>query len=82
MRNRIAVAKDDAAKTGSGKQPTPLPMRLYTPAHVAGVLAYHPESVRRAIRQGRIKAIKCGDGWRVRDDELERLCRDGLPVQS
>ncbi|MGZ5506681.1 MAG: helix-turn-helix domain-containing protein [Limisphaerales bacterium] len=41
-------------------------------------LRWHPESVRRAIRAGRIKAIKIGRHWRVPGAELERLMEEGL----
>lgn len=52
--------------------------QLYLPTEVADALRYHIESVRRAIRQGRIKAIKTGRQWRVARAELDRLLREGL----
>ena len=51
---------------------------LLLPSEVADALRYHIESVRRAIRQGRIKAIKAGRQWRVPRAELDRLLREGL----
>ncbi len=39
----------------------------------------HPESVRRAIRQGRIPAIKFGRTWRIPPAAAERILREGLP---
>ncbi len=51
---------------------------LFLPTEVAQALRYHIESVRRAIRQGRIKAIKAGRQWRVPRAELDRLLREGL----
>ena len=41
---------------------------------------YHPESVRRAIRQGRIHALRFGQGWRIPAAEVRRILTTGLPV--
>jgi len=41
---------------------------------------YHPESVRRAIRQGRIHALRFGQGWRIPAPEARRILAEGLPV--
>ena len=46
---------------------------------VALAVDWHPGSVRRAIRQGRIKAVRVGQEWRVSTEELARLQREGLP---
>lgn len=56
--------------------------RLYEPRAFARVIAWHPESVRRAIRQGRIKAVRLGGGWRIPADEVSRICSAGLPSAS
>jgi excisionase family DNA binding protein len=56
--------------------------RLYDPNAVARAFQWHPESVRRAIRQGRIHALRLGNGWRVPSDELARILRDGLPTAN
>lgn len=37
----------------------------------------HVETVRRAIRAKRIRAIKVGRHWRVRRSELDRIEREG-----
>jgi excisionase family DNA binding protein len=50
-----------------------------TTAALAALLSYHPESVRRAIRQGRIRALPYGRTWRVPADEVARILREGLP---
>lgn len=41
---------------------------------------YHPESVRRAIRQGRVKALKFGQDWRITLPEVRRILENGLPA--
>jgi excisionase family DNA binding protein len=54
----------------------------YTVEEVAGVIKYHPESVRRAIRQGRISALQFGAGYRIPAAELRRILTSGLPYRS
>jgi len=46
----------------------------------ASLFFYHPESVRRAIRQGRIHAVRFGQGWRIPAPEVRRILAEGLPV--
>jgi excisionase family DNA binding protein len=50
---------------------------LLTVDQVAKQLQLHPETVRRWIREGRIKAVKIGGsdrgGFRIRESELARL---------
>ena len=41
-------------------------------------IGVHPETVRRAIRDGRLKAVKAGKGWRIPRAELARVAREGL----
>ena len=43
---------------------------------------YHPESVRRAIRQGRIHALPFGTSWRIPAGEVRRIMSTGLPYRS
>ena len=45
----------------------------------AGKISYHPESVRRAIRQGRIHALQFGASWRIPAPEARRILAEGLP---
>lgn len=40
---------------------------------LAKLFKLHPDSVRRSIRNGEIKATKEGRSWIVDDDEVERL---------
>lgn len=46
----------------------------------AAKISYHPESVRRAIRQHRIKALKFGEGWRIPAPEVRYILENGLPA--
>lgn len=47
--------------------------RLLTPEEAAERLAVNPKSVREWLRQGRLKGIKAGRLWRVRERDLEAL---------
>lgn len=44
--------------------------RLMTPEEVAERLAITPKTVRRFLREGRLKAVKVGRLWRVRESDL------------
>ena len=48
----------------------------------AAQIKYHPESVRRAIRQGRIFALPFGKGWRIPAPEVARILTTGLPYST
>lgn len=56
--------------------------RLLEPGELAGLVSFHPESVRRAIRQGRIRALKFGNSWRIPSSEVARLMTQGLGAPS
>jgi excisionase family DNA binding protein len=51
-----------------------------TVEETAEKIHYHPESVRRAIRQGRINALRFGQGWRIPAPEVRRILATGLPM--
>lgn len=53
-----------------------------TVEELAAQIKYHPESVRRAIRQGRIHALPFGTGWRIPAAEVRRILCEGLPYRS
>jgi excisionase family DNA binding protein len=65
-------------------------MKLHTPQNAAALtveelaaqIKYHPESVRRAIRQGRINALRFGAGWRIPAPEVARILTTGLPYSA
>ena len=56
--------------------------RPLTVAEFAEIFRYHPESVRRAIRQGRIKTIHVGRQHRIPAKEVERILSEGLPATA
>lgn len=58
-----------------------LPLKpLLSPAQFAALVRIHPESVRRAIRQHRIHAVKFGPSWRISQDVAERVMAEGMPA--
>lgn len=51
---------------------------FYLTSELARALRVHPETVKRHIRAGRIKAVWAGLGWRIPADEFRRVLRDGV----
>ena len=59
--------------------------RLLTVNEVAERLRAHPESIRRWIRQGKIRGIKlAGDryGYRISEGELKRFISEGASQEE
>lgn len=48
---------------------------LYTTKEVAEILKYKHETIRKKCRSGEIKAVKIGKGYRITEEEVERLKR-------
>lgn len=55
---------------------------LFTVEEIAVGIKYHPGSVLRAIRDGRIHAVPFGQGWRIPASEARRILATGLPYRS
>ena len=53
-----------------------------TVKEVAALIHYHEESLRRAIRQGRVRALPFGNGWRIPETEVARILTEGLPYRA
>ena len=51
--------------------------RLLTPEEVAKKLAVSVKSVRNWLRQGKLKGIKVGRLWRIRESDLEEFLKMG-----
>ena len=47
--------------------------QLYTQEEVAKVLSIHPKTVGDWLRTGKLRGIKIGKFWRVRESELQRF---------
>jgi len=50
---------------------------LLLTAEVAEILRCHSETIRRALRDGRLHGIKVGRGWRIERSELTRIGEGG-----
>ena len=61
-----------------GRAPVAGPVPMLTPEDFAGAVQWHPESVRRALRAGRIRAVRLGRAWRITAGELARIQAEGL----
>lgn len=55
---------------------------LLLSSEFAKLIRWHPESVRRAIRAGRIHAIKAGKDWRIPCKEAQNIIVNGLPAAA
>jgi hypothetical protein len=78
-------ATPDAAcqtKTAPSRRKAPAPPitapRQWLTHEVAEAARWHPESIRRAIRQGRIQVIRFGRSLRIADSEAQRILTQGL----
>lgn len=47
----------------------------YTPKEISEKLKLNISTVYKWIREGRLKAVKLGDVWRIPESELNRLLR-------
>ena len=54
----------------------------YTPKEIAEKLKLNIGTVYKWIREGRIKAIKLGDVWRISESELNQLLQDGMNTRK
>ncbi|NLI55292.1 MAG: helix-turn-helix domain-containing protein [Clostridiales bacterium] len=44
--------------------------KYYTVEQISGLLQMHPKTVQRYIREGKLRAVKVGKGWRVSGHDL------------
>jgi excisionase family DNA binding protein len=49
-----------------------LEQRAFSLKEVASILGVHPETIRRAVKAGKLKAAKIGKDYRIAKSELER----------
>jgi excisionase family DNA binding protein len=55
------------------------PLRAYSPKDFAAAINLHEETVRSALRSGRLPGIRIGSHWRITHSTLLTILRDGLP---
>lgn len=51
---------------------------MYTVTEVAKALNISKATVFRALQVGKIKGIKIGNIWRVSEEELQRIMKEGF----
>ena len=54
-------------------------LRAYTPEYVAEAISLHVETVRAALRTGRLPGVRVGSHWRITHNTLLSILRSGLP---
>ena len=52
---------------------------LFSVSQTAYILKVHPLTVRRYIREGRLKAIKAGGNVRIKESDLQEFNKDFTP---
>lgn len=52
-------------------------MKYYSPEDVAEQYNVNPATVRKWIREDKLKAIKMGALWRIPEEELQRFINQG-----
>jgi hypothetical protein len=75
--DQVAKALDGGTATKKQTRQTD-GTRFFTPAQVAARWAWHPESVRRAIRQRRIASVVISRRRLIPLSEIERVEREGF----
>lgn len=50
--------------------------RLLTPEEAAAILSVSPKSIRAWLRSRKLKGVKAGRLWRVREDELAEFLKE------
>lgn len=73
---RVMVTQTVSKADGSKPE---TPTAGLTTEELAAAIGYHPESVRRAIRQLRIHALPFGRTYRIPTIEVSRIMAHGLP---
>lgn len=70
------MAKQPGEKSPSRDDPGEPGMS--TAAEVAALLKWHPESVRAALRKGRIRGVRIGNRWRVAPEVVVAIRNGGF----
>jgi excisionase family DNA binding protein len=55
---------------------------LYTVDEIAGLFHLHTRTVRRFIKEGRLKASKIGGQWRIREQDLREIIGEEPQIQK
>jgi excisionase family DNA binding protein len=58
------------------------PEKVYTPEGAAEALMVSPKTIREWLRTGKLKDVKVGRLWRVRESDLQELLQKAPPKES
>lgn len=50
---------------------------MYTVKEVAEILKLHFRTVERLVREGKIRSVKIGGAYRITEEEVERIKKEG-----
>lgn len=53
------------------------PTKLYTLQEVADILGYNRQTLYNNIRKGKLTATKCGKEYRITEEQLQDILRNG-----
>ena len=53
---------------------------MYSLTEAADKVDVHVNTIRRWIKEGKIKAVKMGKNWKISEDELERVLKEGIQL--
>ena len=56
--------------------------RWLTTGELAEELGLSATTVRRLLEEGQVKGVRLGHWWRIPREELDRILREGLRVES
>lgn len=59
-----------------------VPEKVYTPEGAAEALMVSPKTIREWLRTGKLKGVKLGRLWRVRERDLQEFLQTGPPQGS
>lgn len=56
-------------------------VKTYTLQEVANILGYNRQTLYNNIRKGKLKAAKCGKEYRITEEQLQDILRNGYGGQ-
>ncbi len=56
--------------------------KVYTLKEVADILGYNRQTLYNNIRKGKLKATKCGKEYRITEEQLQDILKNGYGSKS
>lgn len=54
-------------------------MKIYTPEEAAQILKLNGQTIRRFLREGRLKGSKIGRTWRITEEQIKEFLDREIP---